>query len=143
MQLAIESASVPPQVRSETGENSANERMVSDIKNRIQNRFKRVHDEQTGNLVSKPYDEINLSSHCGEVSRFSQQVVGGEIRQKITTGNRPSIFYLDSTGKKVEIASGYARAVHSYVVDEKGKVWDPITNNWGLIEEKEYLDNMM
>jgi hypothetical protein len=38
-----------------------------------------------------------------------------------------------------EIADGNTIAIHQYVLDKHGKVWDAITNNWGELSEADYL----
>ncbi len=115
---------------------------ITTIKDQIEQRFGKVFNQATDSIEQIPFERINLNGHCGEVSKITQQTVGGKIRQFRTAGNKPNIFYTQDNGGKINIASGFTEAIHSYTIDEKGNVWDPITDNWGTVSEQEYLTKL-
>ena len=56
-------------------------------------------------------------------------------------GRTPQFFYVHE-GESVEIGSAFDTANHAYVVDEKGRVWDPITRVWGNVDDEEYRSRL-
>jgi len=120
-----------------------NQVLAETIKSQIQNRFGRLFDPQTGEIKEIPYKEINLRYHCGEVAEITAKIVNGKVKEQQARGNNPNILYREENDEKTEVASGYTFAIHRYVVDERGRVWDPITNNWGDLTEEEYLQRLV
>jgi hypothetical protein len=117
-----------------------NENFQKTIIGRLEQRFFRVFDLKTGKIEQKPYDPRFLIGHCGEVSRIVAEQVGGKTKQCIHKGSKPALYYKsDEEEEPLPIADGHTQAIHSYVVDERGMVWDPITENFGTLTEKEYL----
>lgn len=116
--------------------------LVKNIKDLLEKRFGTVINADTGEITHKPFDDINLNGHCGDVSKITNSIVQGEIVGKNIQGTHPSISYKEND-KVSEIASGYNLAIHSYVLDGEGNVWDPITKNWGNLKEKDYLEKLI
>lgn len=106
-------------------ENISNQAQIEEIKEAIKKRFGTVFNLKTGEMEKRPYDQINLVGHCREVSEKVQSVVGGEQIIKQLHGDNPEILYDGAV-----IADGHTVAIHAFVVKD-GKVWDPITDNWG------------
>lgn len=113
------------------------------IRKLVEKRFGPTFDESSQKITNKPYDEINLSYNCGEISRIAGSVVGGDVQQKVIRGHNPVMTFINDDGEQVEIASGNTQAIHSYVVDENDMVWDPITEIWGTMPESEFLDRII
>lgn len=114
-------------------------RKKTSIQKNVEARFGTIFDEKSDTMIHKPFHEIHLNGHCGEVSRITKEVSGGKINQKVIKGYKARLYFINSFGQKTEIASGNTEAIHSYVVDNNGVVWDPITKNWGTIDEENYL----
>lgn len=107
---------------------------IEEIKKLILKRYGIVFNLETMEMEERPYEDINLIGHCREVSEKVLQVVGGEQIIKTVRGPEPKIIHSD-----VVIADGNTEANHAYVVSD-GKVWDPVTDNWGTLDEVEYLN---
>jgi len=113
------------------------------IQQKLETRFGEVVDPDTQTVSHKPFHEINFYGHCGEISRITHEIIGGQIKQKVKKGSNPTLYFINHFGKEIEIASGHTEAKHSYVVDNGQMVWDPITRMWGTVNEKEYLKRII
>ena len=111
------------------------------IKKAIEIKLGKFFDEESGEITQRKYDDITLVNRCGDVSRVTNKIIGGEIKTFSVQGRKPAIFY-ETNGDSLEIASAFNTANHAYVVDDKDKVWDPITKIWGSLDEKEFLSRL-
>jgi len=113
------------------------------IRKLVEKKFGPTIDLSDQKITNKPYDEINIAYNCNGVSRIVENVVGGEIKQKIVRGHNPSLSFINDNGEQIELAGENTQAIHSYVVDENKMVWDPITNVWGTMRESEFLERII
>ena len=112
-----------------------------EVKSAIEQKLGRFFDEATGVIVQRKFEKIPLVNRCGDVSRVTLEVIGGEVRTFSVRGENPSIHYVHEN-ESVEIGSAFNTANHAYVVDENGRVWDPITRVWGDIDDEEYRSRL-
>jgi hypothetical protein len=113
------------------------------LKVQLLNRFGQVMNLGSGEMGKRSWEEVNLLGNCGEVSRITQEVVGGEIKELVHTKPGARMIYLDGQGNSKVIADGHTFAVHSYVVADDNKVWDPTLEQWGSASEEEYLSHII
>lgn len=132
---------MPKPETSRPAEHTENQKR-QEIKKVLEKRFGQVFDLDTGQMEQRPWEHTNLHSHCGEISRITQEIVGGVRREKVAHGRDITLRYTHPNGTEEQIASGYEIAVHAYTVDDEGKVWDPTTEVWGDTTENEYLDRI-
>ena len=62
------------------------------IRAAIEQKMGKVFIEETSEIVQRQFEEIPLVNRCGDVSRITQKVIGGEIRVFSARGENPSIF---------------------------------------------------
>ena len=113
------------------------------IKLTLLKRFGSIYNPETNQIrVETEYNEIvlrNMGDNCNAVSRIVLEVIDGQVYEFTAMGNRPAIYYSDeSENQTKEIASGHTQAKHRFVLDSKGKVWDPILNEWGEKDPEAY-----
>lgn len=101
------------------------------IKTEIERGMGKVMNESTGQIEQRIFENITLTNRCGDVSKITNKVIGGEIKTFSGQGNNPSVSY-EHESTSFEIASAYNTVIHAYVVDNEGNAWDPITSIWGV-----------
>lgn len=113
------------------------------VKSQLLERFGQVMNLDTMQIEYRPWEEINLLGNCGEVSEITQKIVGGEKKELIHTKPNAELTYVDISGNSKVIADGHTYAIHSYVVADDLKVWDPTLDCWGNTDETEYLSHII
>ena len=130
---------------------SQREKAEQTIKQKLLKRFGKtaIINPETGEVKineAHVYDDPqvikNIRHNCNEVSRIVSEIIDGDRKIIKADGINPAIKYNDGE-KEREIASGLSTAIHAFVVDDEGKVWDPITNEWGENDIEYYRDKVV
>ncbi len=118
------------------------------LKQAIEQKYNRILKDKTKEECSftfeQFYEAVFLSGKSEDIVMTTGQVITSGQFEEITLGKRSaSLYYNPAISPAQTVADCRKQKFYSYIVDQHGKVWDPITLNFGTQTKQAYLKKMV
>ncbi|MCL4364415.1 hypothetical protein M1328_04215 [Patescibacteria group bacterium] len=118
------------------------------LKQAIEQKYNRILKEQTREECSFTFEQFFdagfLSGKSEDIVMTTGQVItSGKFEEMALSKRNSSLIYNPAIFPPQTVANCKRQRFYSYIVDQQGKVWDPITLNFGTQTKQAYLKKMV